>query len=211
MGFSRLGQTEGKRKQESRHWHLSCVKRKIVCTCSCTKDDYHCHGCLASRRVWAQQRQRSESCSFVLVKYVIHKVLLSSVTERGSRSDHKGQKLEDRESRLPAVQQISKSQQCISEGITFKMKGECRLIIQWAALMWFYLFIIIALICYVFCWVLTAIHHPGNSDNARRTCFHCRRSRFTTETTTLLLWKVCFFFVFFCLCFKVRETGMWTA
>lgn len=157
------------------------------------------------------KRERSESCSFVLVKYVIHKVLLSSVTARGSRSDHKGQKLEDRESRLPALQQISKSQQYISEGITFKMKGECRFIIQWAALMWFYLFIIIALIYYIFCWVLTAIHHPGNSDNAR-TCSNCSRWRFTTETTTLLLWKVWgFFFCFFCLCFKVRETGMWTA
>lgn len=60
MGFGRLGQTEGTRKQESRHWRWSCMKRKIVSICSCTKDDYHYHGCLAPRQAWGQQRGRSE-------------------------------------------------------------------------------------------------------------------------------------------------------
>lgn len=192
MGFSGSGQTEGNKKSRKSplalilHEKEDCLYVQLYKRClslSCLS------GLQASLKTAKRRDQKEkENCSFVLIKYETYIVRLCSATERNSRSDHKGQKIKDGEKTLF----ISKFWFLYFWGHHI-WNERWKLIIQWGEQMRFYVFIIITIIYNIICWVLAVIYHPSNDDHARRTCWLCRRSRFTTEITMLCLWKVFFF------------------
>lgn len=89
--------------------------------------------------------------------------------------------------------------QGISEGITFEMKGECRLITQWGdfiyslLLHWF-------IISFVGYWPLSI---------TLLTVLMQEEHAFIAQDQSSQPRQQCCFCLFFSLCFKIRETGMW--